>query len=149
MFLLACGSLRANQAVMFFAFVQCLQSLHFSLSFLSPCIQPLSAPHTRVAHSVHSTIQSQFYFTIHLQFNAWYLLKTSNYQIRKHALQLIIVSFHAKQIVSFRSFATLAFPDLNAKNHASPAVNGSCLSPSYFELSIHHPCSTRRRLALQ
>ena len=77
------------------------------------------------------------------------LIWTSIYQIRQHSLQLIIASFHAKPIVSFRSFATLAFPVPNAKNHASLAVNGSCLSPSYFGLSIHHPCSTRRRLALQ
>ena len=39
----------------FLHLIQCLQSLHFSLSFLFPCIQPLSAPHTRVAHSLHST----------------------------------------------------------------------------------------------
>ena len=55
LFLLACGSLRADRAVMLFAVNPCLQSLHSSLSFLFPFIQPLSAPHTRVAHSLHST----------------------------------------------------------------------------------------------
>jgi len=37
-------------------------------------------------------------------------------------------------IVSFRSIATLAFPNPKAKNHASPAVNGRRLPPSFFRL---------------
>ena len=41
----------------FLQFPLCLQSLRFSHSFLIPSTQPLSAPHTRVAPSLHSTNQ--------------------------------------------------------------------------------------------
>ncbi len=37
----------------FLQLIQCLQSLHFSLSFLFPFIQPLSATLARVANSIH------------------------------------------------------------------------------------------------
>jgi hypothetical protein len=37
-------------------------------------------------------------------------------------------------IVPFRSVATLAFADPEAKKHASPAVNGRRLPPSFFGL---------------
>jgi len=46
--------------------------------------------------------------------------------------QLLLHSFPT--IVSFRSIATLAFADPDAKNHASPAVNGRRLPPSFFGL---------------
>ena len=40
-------------------------------------------------------------------------------------------------IVSFRYMATLVFPNAEAKNRASPAVNGRCLPPS--SLGLLHP----------
>jgi hypothetical protein len=46
--------------------------------------------------------------------------------------QLLLHSFPT--IVSFRSIATLVFADPDAKKHASPAVNGRRLPPSFFGL---------------
>jgi len=43
-----------------------------------------------------------------------------------------IAPFHAITPVSFPSFATLAFANPKAKKHASPAVNGRRLLPSFF-----------------
>src|SRR5690554_3338017 len=48
-------------------------------------------------------------------------------------------------IVSFRYMATLVFPNAEAKNRASPAVNGSCLPPS--TLVLLHPAPLLRSQA--
>src|SRR5690606_25629484 len=51
---------------------------------------------------------------------------------QSYCRQLLLHSFPT--IVSFRSVATLAFADPDAKKHASPAVNGRRLPPSFFGL---------------
>ena len=111
LFLLACGSLRADRAVMLFAVNPCLQSLHFSHSFLFPFIQPLSAPHTRVAHSLHYTSQhSSIPQYGCLTFN-WYLVDESRCQILQHEQQPLIASFHPNnRFVPFNRYPCISRP---------------------------------------
>ena len=95
--------------------------------------QPLSAPHTRVAHSFHLTFHHYNSFAIDAHTEYPHLVDR---QITKCYTSTSIQLSTKKPFfnIPFHSIATLAFPDHKAKNHASPAVNGSCLLPSFFGL---------------
>ena len=61
------------------------------------------------------------------------LFRSKKYKpYHRYCRQLLLHSFST--IVSFRSVATLAFANPDAKKHASPAVNGRCLPPLFFGL---------------
>ena len=98
-------------------------------SFLIPSTQQLSAPLARVALSLHYTSQR----TVIPQ-SACNTLPMGLYSNQKIQTlpKLLLHSFPT--IVSFRSVATLAFADPDAKKHASPAVNGRRLPLSFFGL---------------
>ena len=95
----------------FLQLIQCLQSLHFSQSFLIPSTQPLSAPHTRVAHSLHYTSQhSSIPQYGCLTFN-WYLVDESRCQILQHEQQPLIASLHPnKRFVPFNRYPCISRP---------------------------------------
>jgi len=95
--------------------------------------QPLSAPHTRVAHSFHLTFHHYNSFAIDAHTEYPHLVDrkiTKCYASTSIQLSIKKSFFN----IPFHSIATLAFPDHKAKNHANPAVNGSCLLPSFFGL---------------
>jgi len=110
-FLLACGSLRADRDVRLFAVNPVPTVASFHLSFLFPFIQPLSAPHTRVAHSLHYTSQHNSIPQYGcLTFN-WYLMDKSRCQILQHEQQPLIASFHPNnRFVPSNRYPCLSLP---------------------------------------
>lgn len=63
--MLACGSLRADRAVMFFAgFIPVNRSFFSVVRKLPPSIQHLTTPHTSIVHSLHFTNPTQIQYLI-------------------------------------------------------------------------------------
>lgn len=103
---LACGSLRANRAVMLFAInpVPTVASFHTST-------QPLSAPHTRVAHSLHSTFHHYNSFAIDAYTGNPHLVNKTNYQMLcLHINTTICLKIVLQYSVSFNRYTCLSRP---------------------------------------
>jgi len=100
-----------------------------------PSTQPLSAPHASVALSLHSTNPPANSLRNPASFpsrkRVFVKIDNIKYKPPLQWHQYCFISFPCTT-VPFRSIATLAFPNPKAKKHASPAVNGRRLLPSFF-----------------
>ena len=80
--------------------------------------------------ALHEPTQSHTAICLQFSFNVFvWQLKSAN---TPHVIAVSYCSIPSQQ--SFRSIATFAFADPDAKKHASPAGNGRRLPPSFFGL---------------
>lgn len=134
MFLLACGSLRADRAVMFFAFSNVLSVASFQ-SFVPHSFNSatFSTAHKRSSFtSLHEPTHRHSAICLQSSSNGFVLQSKNTNPSKAIAGSYCSIPFQQ----SFRSVQSLPLPlpTLMQKKHASPAVNGRRLPPSFFGL---------------
>lgn len=130
----ACGSLRADRAVTIFAFSH-LPTVASFPSFVPHSLSKATFGNPRKSSSfspLHEPSHLHFAIPIlQLQYPSTIPEKIENITIIQHTQVLL----HYDSVnVPLHSVPTLAFPSTEAKNRASPAVNGRRLPPSFLGL---------------